>query len=69
MLGARFGDGGYRPGWDRRELQRNVSRRWRNAMPLYRRLEPNVQVIEFQCIEFVEECLYGHVRRTPLVKH
>ena len=40
---------------------------WRIAMPLYRRMEPNAQLIEYQCIEFVEEFMYGHVRKTPLV--
>ena len=42
---------------------------WRIAMPLYRRLEPNAQVIEYPCIEFSEEFMYGHVRKQPLVKH
>jgi hypothetical protein len=41
---------------------------WRIAMPLYRRLEPNIQLIDYPCIEFAEEFLYGHVRKQPLVK-
>jgi hypothetical protein len=41
---------------------------WRIAMPLYRRLEPAAQVIEFPCIEFSEEFMYGHVRKHQLVK-
>ena len=40
---------------------------WTISMPLYRRLEPNAQLLEYRCIEFVEEFLYGHVRREPLV--
>ena len=44
------------------------TRSWRIAMPLYRRLEPNSQLIEYPCIEFAEEFLYGHVRKQPLVK-
>ena len=36
-------------------------------MPLYRRVEPNAQLLEFRCVEFVEELAFGHVRRTPLV--
>jgi hypothetical protein len=44
------------------------TRSWRIAMPLYRRLEPNVQLIEYPCIEFAEEFLYGHVRKQPLVR-
>jgi hypothetical protein len=44
------------------------TRPWRMAMPLYRRMEPNIQLLEYRCTEFVEEFLYGHVRRQPLVK-
>jgi hypothetical protein len=32
-------------------------------MPLYRRVEKNAQVLEFKCVEFSEELLYGHLRR------
>ena len=45
------------------------TRSWQIAMPLYRRLEPNAQLIEYPCIEFAEEFLYGHVRKQQLVKH
>ena len=44
------------------------TRPWWISMPLYRRLEPNVQLMEYRCIEFVEEFLYGHVRKEQLVK-
>jgi hypothetical protein len=44
------------------------TRPWRISMPLYRRLEPNVQILEYPCIEFAEEFLYGHVRKNQLVK-
>jgi len=44
------------------------TRSWQIAMPLYRRAEPNAQIIEYPCIEFAEEFLYGHVRKQPLVK-
>ena len=40
---------------------------WRISMPLYRRLEDNMQLLEYRCIEFVEEFLYGHVRKEQLV--
>ena len=33
-------------------------------MPLYRRLEGNVKVLEYKCVEFVEELLYGHLRKS-----
>src|SRR5258706_2304940 len=42
---------------------------WKIAMPIYRRLEPRAQIIEYPCIEFSEEFLYGHVRKQQLVKH
>ena len=42
---------------------------WKIAMPLYRRLEPHAQVIEYPCIEFSEEFMYGHLRKRQLVKH
>jgi hypothetical protein len=45
------------------------TRPWRISMPLYRRLEPNIQLIEYRCIEFAEEFLYGHLRKEQLVKH
>jgi hypothetical protein len=39
------------------------SRPWKISMPLYRRLEKNAQLMEFRCVEFVEELLYGHLRK------
>ena len=36
------------------------------TMPLYRRLEENARLMEFKCVEFVEELLYGEWRRAPL---
>jgi hypothetical protein len=39
------------------------SRPWKMSMPLYRRLEKNAQLMEFKCAEFVEELLYGPLRR------
>ena len=41
---------------------------WSIAMPLYRRLEPNITVLDYPCVEFAEEFMYGHLRREPLVK-
>lgn len=41
------------------------TRPWKMSMPLYRRLEKNVQVLEFKCVEFSEELLYGHLRKEP----
>ena len=38
---------------------------WVIRMPLYRRLEENARVLEFKCVEFSEELLYGHLRKVP----
>jgi len=37
------------------------TRPWTIRMPLYRRIEPNVQLLEFKCVEFAEEFMYGHL--------
>ena len=44
------------------------TRPWKISMPLYRRLEPNAQLMDYRCIEMVEELLYGNLRKQPLVK-
>jgi len=44
------------------------TRPWKISLPLYRRLEPNAQILDFRCMEQVEETIYGHLRRTPLVE-
>jgi hypothetical protein len=41
------------------------SRPWKISMPLYRRLEKNAQLMEFKCVEFVEELMYGQFRKPP----
>jgi hypothetical protein len=38
---------------------------WKLSMPLYRRLEENAEVLEYKCVEFSEELLYGHLRKHP----
>jgi hypothetical protein len=42
------------------------TRPWTIRMPLYRRMEPDARLLDFRCIEFVEELLYGEWRRNPL---
>jgi hypothetical protein len=42
------------------------TRPWKISMPLYRRIEPNAQLLDFKCVEFVEELMYGKYRRKPL---
>lgn len=41
------------------------TRPWMIRLPLYRRLEDNARLLEFKCIEFSEELLYGHLRKQP----
>ena len=37
------------------------TRPWKVSFPIYRRLEPNVQLLEFNCVPFVEEMMYGPI--------
>ena len=39
------------------------TRPWKMSMPLYRRVEKNAQLLEFKCVPFSEELIYGHLRR------
>lgn len=39
------------------------TRPWKLRLPLYRRIEEHAQLVEFKCVEFVEELLYGHLRK------
>jgi hypothetical protein len=44
------------------------TRPWKMSMPLYRMIEKNAQVLEYKCVEFSEDVIYGHLRKVPLVK-
>jgi hypothetical protein len=37
------------------------TRPWKIRMPLYRRLESGKKLLEYKCVEFVEELLYGQL--------
>jgi hypothetical protein len=39
------------------------SRPWKISMPLYRRVERNAKLLEYRCVEFAEEMLYGPLRK------
>ena len=41
------------------------ARPWKISMPLYRHVEKNAQLMEYKCVEFVEELMYGHLRKKP----
>jgi hypothetical protein len=42
------------------------TRPWKMSLPLYRRQERNAQLMDFKCVEFVEELMYGQWRKKPL---
>jgi hypothetical protein len=48
------------------EDPKTFTRPWKISMPLYRRVERNARLGQFKCVEFVEELMYGHLRKTPL---
>ena len=37
------------------------TRPWTMSMPLYRRLEENIELLEYHCLAFKEPLLYGHL--------
>jgi hypothetical protein len=41
------------------------SRPWKMSFPLYRRKEANARLLEFKCVEFSEEVIYGKYRKYP----
>ena len=50
------------------EDSKTFSRPWKISMPLYRHVEANAQIMEFRCVEFVEDLMYGHLRKQPASK-
>src|ERR1700704_2516563 len=50
------------------EDPQTFTRPWKISLPLYRRIEKNAQLMDFKCVEFVEELLYGQFRKKPLTK-
>ena len=39
------------------------SRPWTVRMPLYRRMESGARLLDFRCVEFAEELMYGDLRK------
>jgi hypothetical protein len=39
-------------------------RPWKISMPLYRHVEKNARLLEFKCVEFVEDLIYGQFKKT-----
>ena len=48
------------------EDKKVFARPWKISMPLYRRLDKNMQLLEYKCVEFAEEVMYGHLRKPGL---
>jgi hypothetical protein len=44
------------------------TRPWKMSMPLYRVVEKNAQVLEYKCVEFSEDVIYGQLYKVPLKK-
>ena len=45
------------------EDAQTFTRPWRIKIPLYRRLEDNAQLLEYKCVPFAEDAVYGHLRQ------
>lgn len=39
---------------------------WSISMELYKRVGADERIMQFNCVEFVEELMYGHLRKEPL---
>jgi len=42
------------------------TRPWKMSMNLYKHLGEDARLQQFKCVEFVEELMYGHLRKEPL---
>ena len=45
------------------EDPKTFSKPWQIRMPLYRRMEQSAQLLEYKCVEFSEELLYGDLKK------
>jgi hypothetical protein len=45
---------------------RTFTRPWKISMPLYRHVNRDARLGQFKCVEFVEELMYGHLRKEPV---
>ena len=42
---------------------KTFTRPWKLSFPIYRRLEKNAKLLEYKCVEYTEELIYGHLRK------
>jgi hypothetical protein len=47
------------------EDPKTFTRPWKMSFPIYRRVEQNAQIMEYKCVEFAEDVVYGHLRKQP----
>jgi hypothetical protein len=45
------------------EDPKTFSRPWKISVPLYKHVEKNAQLLEFKCVEYAEELMYGNLRK------
>lgn len=50
------------------EDEKVYTKPWKISMPLYKRVGADDRIQQFNCVEYVEELMYGHLRKTPLDK-
>lgn len=43
--------------------EQTFTRPWTMRLPLYRRMDENAQLLEFKCVEFAEELIYGYLNK------
>lgn len=48
------------------EDEKVYTRPWTISMPLYKRVGADDRILQFNCVEFVEELMYGHLRKEPV---
>ena len=53
--------------WEAEITDQSVfTRPWKLSMNLYRHVGEDAHLQQFRCVEFVEELMYGHLRKEPL---
>ena len=48
------------------EDEKVFTRPWTIRMPIYKRVGADANMLKFDCVEYVEELMYGHLRKEPL---
>ena len=42
---------------------KTYTRPWKVSFPLYRRIDGNMQLLDFKCVVFAEELMYSHLSK------